>query len=309
MVGYSCNSSCNHCVVQIKRDKLGRYNRGLDLDKNEIISRIDNEIGNGSNEIVLTGGEPTLRSDLEEIVAHIISKKIDLQIQTNGTLLHAIKNIVNMAKVIESANISFMIPLHSHDAELHDSISHQKGSFKRAVNSIEYIKSNGFELIGKIVYTKYNSDIESTSNYFFQIGADRIIIAYPHCVKFSDEHIRRVLPDLLVAKTTLKFLVDYKNRYKILLQGFPLCVVHEMFGNVQECDKTYLNEEHIEIKYNDQKHLWNDYRLMDKMKFPSCIMCRHNSLCEGVWKEYIQVYGDHIDEEIMKYVLLNKTKT
>ena len=304
MVGYSCNSLCNHCVVQTKRHKLENQNYGIDLDKNEIINRIDNEIANGSNEIVLTGGEPTLRSDIQEIVKHICSKKINLQIQTNGSIHYAIKNIIEMVRNYESAHVSFMIPLHADCAELHDSISHNKGSFENALKSIEYIKNNSFELIGKIVYTKHNSDLESTLDYFIQLGADRVIIAYLHCVKFPDELVHSVLPDLLMAREDLGFLVKYKNRDKVVLQGFPLCVVHEMFENVQECDKAYLSEEHMEVKYNNPKHLWNDYRLMDKMKFPSCVKCRHDNLCEGVWKEYVQAYDSLIDEEIMKYVLI-----
>lgn len=304
MLGYTCNSHCNHCVVQTKRHKLENQKYGIDLEKNEIINRIDNEISSGANEIVLTGGEPTLRKDIYEIVNYIWDKKINLQIQTNGSMPEAIKSIVDMVKDNKSTHVSFMIPLHAHYAELHNNISHHKDSFENAVESIKYIKSNNLELIGKVVYTKCNDDLKKTLDYFVKLGADKIIIAYPHCVKFPDELVFKVLPDLLTAREALKFLVNYQYKNKIVLQGFPLCVVHEMIENVQECDKAYLNEEHMEIKYDNPKHLWNDYRLLDKVKFSSCTRCKYEKMCEGIWKEYVQAYDSVIDEEIIKNVVI-----
>src|SRR3979490_1347168 len=81
-VTHKCNLDCSYCTQkepEVFSDQLGTP------DTLQLLRRIRKE----SDSIVITGGEPTLRSDIEEIVAaaRFACKFRSVLLITNGTLL------------------------------------------------------------------------------------------------------------------------------------------------------------------------------------------------------------------------------
>ena len=81
-----CNFRCTYCMpaeglAWLHRDEL------LTVEEIEVVGRLF--VGLGVSEIKLTGGEPTVRRELVEIVGRLraISQEIDLSLTTNGLLL------------------------------------------------------------------------------------------------------------------------------------------------------------------------------------------------------------------------------
>ena len=81
-----CNFRCTYCMpaeglAWLNRDEL------LTVDEIEVLARLLFDLG--VREIKLTGGEPTVRRELVEIVARLraISDELDLSLTTNGFLL------------------------------------------------------------------------------------------------------------------------------------------------------------------------------------------------------------------------------
>ena len=62
-LGYSCNDNCWHCFVP-----MGEY-KG-DLSTEQAISVLERAKEDNVEIIALTGGEPTIRKDIFEIVQH-----------------------------------------------------------------------------------------------------------------------------------------------------------------------------------------------------------------------------------------------
>ena len=78
-VGYTCNNNCRFCVVADKR-KFG------DLTTKELKKQME-EGRKTCEDIVFTGGEPTIRKDIFELVRYAKKLKFDtIQIQTNGRM-------------------------------------------------------------------------------------------------------------------------------------------------------------------------------------------------------------------------------
>lgn len=77
-VGFSCNNNCRFCVQGNKRKKYG--------DKSTAeLKKLLRKGAKGHDRLILTGGEPTIREDLPELVG--FAKEIgfkQIQIQTNG---------------------------------------------------------------------------------------------------------------------------------------------------------------------------------------------------------------------------------
>ena len=133
-----CNLKCKFCSV-----KAGSYDDEIPLSRIKEI--IDEAIKYGLQDLHMTGGEPTLRKDLEEIVEYAVSKKLNVRLITNGTLLtkERLDNLYNHGLR------SIMISLDG-NMEYHDKVRGIKGSFKKALETVKYAKEKG-------LYTRVNS--------------------------------------------------------------------------------------------------------------------------------------------------------
>lgn len=78
-----CNYRCRHCYMSAPEAKLGELSHETVMD---IIRQIDEC---GITRVSLTGGEPLVRSDFEEIVRELSKRKIRItQIYSNGFLVN-----------------------------------------------------------------------------------------------------------------------------------------------------------------------------------------------------------------------------
>ena len=89
-----CNFRCNYCMPKEIFDKDYPYLQHADLLTFEEITRVAKTfLAHGVQKIRLTGGEPLLRKNLEQLVAQLSAlrtlegKPLDLTLTTNGSLL------------------------------------------------------------------------------------------------------------------------------------------------------------------------------------------------------------------------------
>lgn len=127
----SCNLKCEFCSI-----KAGSYNETISLTKIKEI--IDEAIQYGLNDLHLTGGEPTLRADLEEIVEYAVSKKLNVRLITNGTLLSKER----LDSLYEHGLKSIMISIDGRE-KYHDKVRGINGTFKKAYDTILYALEKG----------------------------------------------------------------------------------------------------------------------------------------------------------------------
>lgn len=81
---YRCNSKCSMCYIW----------QNPSLPEEEISLETLDKIPPGFDYLNLTGGEPTLRKDLEEIVDILYPKAMTLEISSNGLRPHKIEPII-----------------------------------------------------------------------------------------------------------------------------------------------------------------------------------------------------------------------
>jgi MoaA/NifB/PqqE/SkfB family radical SAM enzyme len=285
-----------HCVVQVSREKAIQKSIP-DMSTDESIKAIQIAIQNGATKIVLSGGEPTVRHDIVELVDLILKQDVQVQIQTNGINTNSIKDILDLACRKTKKNLlEFMIPLHGNNPKVHEKVNNNKGSLRATLSSLEIISENNIAIIGKIVCTRYGGqDIVQISNLYLQYKARAIIIAYPHCVWFSDDLVLGT--DLKKEETTKLFQELDKVSFEIpiYLQGFPHCFTGSLQNKnilFQEEMPDFLNTKNIENKQRDWIGIpWHEYRRKEKTKFKHCGTCSYFTGCEGIWSEYIRVYG------------------
>ena len=102
-----CNFRCEYCMP---KDAFGRGHQFLPksqlLDYAEIETLVRAFIRLGVRKVRLTGGEPLLRDDLENLVARLADLNLDLAMTTNASLLDKSRAQSLRAAVIRRINIS-----------------------------------------------------------------------------------------------------------------------------------------------------------------------------------------------------------
>jgi len=143
-ITYRCNLKCLHCYAA--RDSRNE----LSLD--EILELANQLIEMPVLQVSVGGGEPLLRfEELIELVKKLTSRRIDVIVATNGTLL-------DEEKALELKKAGLLTLQFSLDGigKVHDSIRGVTGSFEKVVEAIKLAKGLGFKVIIKTIAQRAN---------------------------------------------------------------------------------------------------------------------------------------------------------
>jgi len=274
-IGYSCNNDCIHCVVAEKRKLVKK------VSFDEIINSIPPDV----DEVVVTGGEPTIRKDFFDILRAIKKKlpKARILLQTNGRFLKDKEFCRKTSQYVYTA----LIAIHSHDAAIHDSITQRKGSWQDTVdgikNALRYIKN----VISQTVISKLNcNNLPETYDFIFQqLGVKKANLTFPHPNGNALTYFDQVVPRYHEIKYFIdQVIVKYKD--KVMVEAIPLCYIHPLVNEV------FVYRYTTETGGYDKslrRNIVEDYRkliLSEQKKIPACKKCMYNNDCIGVWKEY-----------------------
>ena len=134
----ACNERCEHCFYW---EELNT-GRADELSVGEITRLVDS-IGNRLSRVSLTGGEPFVRKDIQDIAKELINRKhlTTINIVTNGILQKRVIELVEYILSNDETKTRLLINV-SLDGlqEKHDSIRRVPGSFKKAVATIRSLK-------------------------------------------------------------------------------------------------------------------------------------------------------------------------
>lgn len=142
---YICNFSCAHCCTSNMHDKSKRH---FQLEDVRDLSRQADEIGLAH--FTISGGEPLLFKDLDELVEAIDPNKFFVAIDSNGWLLDKEKAKHLKRIGIEKVHLS----LDSISAAQHDAFRRKKGSYRRVLKAIQASKDAGLSVLLNTVVTK-----------------------------------------------------------------------------------------------------------------------------------------------------------
>ncbi len=125
-----CNYHCWHCY------NAGRSQRDMPLS---VLKDIAGQLqGLGVVNVTLTGGEPLLRGDLEDIAA-AFDESTCLTLNTTGDRLTA-----QRARALRDAGIfSVGVSIDSTDADEHDRMRGRKGAFRTALDALQSVAASG----------------------------------------------------------------------------------------------------------------------------------------------------------------------
>lgn len=161
---YRCNNKCLHCYS-------GKSTVSKELSTEEWKKVIDRTYDLGIPQVLFTGGEPTLREDLIDIVKYAEAVGLVTGLVTNGRRLKDAR----YAKKLAEAGLDYaQVTLESHRQEVHDAITESSGSWSETVEGIR-------NLLQTSIYTSVNMTLNrqnlkqaaETVDFFHKLGLKR----------------------------------------------------------------------------------------------------------------------------------------
>jgi MoaA/NifB/PqqE/SkfB family radical SAM enzyme len=291
-LGYECNNDCVHCVIADFKDALLSKGSSENLTTEQYVKEMEESRRNGADNIVFTGGEPTIRHDLIHLLRKAREMGYKVHIQSNGRRF----NDRTFSEKVAACGIeSYCIALHAHIAEVHDSITRRKGSFEETAEGMRNLLDLDQNLIGKFVISKYNlAYLTETAKLFVELGMRHVSITFPHGCGNARKYFLEVVPRYSELVPSLYHALQFleERAIRIETEALPFCFMPGFERYVQ--DLTYINEGLTELKQLgiDKPIDWHIERKNIKKKFEVCRKCRYDSICEGPWNEYPEYYGD-----------------
>jgi MoaA/NifB/PqqE/SkfB family radical SAM enzyme len=281
-LGFACNNNCLSCP-QAHRRHLG------DLSTEEAKNHLRLGIRDGANEVVLTGGEPTVRRDIIEIISHAKSLGYEyIQLQTNGRML----SYVPFARRLVKAGVTEFGPsLHGHTADIHDYITRSPGAFGQVIQGIRNLKELDQQvLMNSVIHNLNYSHLEELVQLFLDMNVDQAQLAFIHPVGNAWEKFDLLVPKKSEAMPFVHRALDLgrQNGLRMMVEAYPFCF---MKGYERFCSELYMPPAEIRDAGGHIRNFDRLRRKTGKVKFPQCRNCRFDLICEGPWKEYPQKYG------------------
>lgn len=134
---YACQAHCHKCYAANLINKDKEYLTPLQIES--ILAQARKL---GAIHVNLTGGEPTLRKDLPEIIRACAPSKMVVSMVTNAGLLTK-----NKLKELKKAGLNtIQISLDSASPEVHDKLRGMQGSYDQVMQAAEWAKELGLNL-------------------------------------------------------------------------------------------------------------------------------------------------------------------
>ncbi len=164
-VTYRCNNDCPHCYNARSRSypELGT------AEWKRIIDRLwDLNIPH----LIFTGGEPTLRDDLPELIQYAENLGQITGLNTNARRL---ADPAFAQSLVEAGLDHIQITVESHDPVIHDEMVNNKGAWKQTIAGVQNaLDSSLFVMTNTTMLNNNHSSIGKTLDFLIDLGVPTI---------------------------------------------------------------------------------------------------------------------------------------
>lgn len=238
----------------------------------------------GVEYLVLTGGEPSSRTDLVDLLNYSAELGFSrIQVQTNGAIADYQDVIRVLSEMTSICRVEVTVSLHSSFANTHDELVNRKGSWSRAISAIDTCSQAGIHVATNAVITARNtSNLFEIAELSKSHNCHHVQLSLMHISDLSTSNLKpRLTEALKEARTTVS---KFEQRF-VQVEGFPVCLLRDMEYSCSELYwpgliKTFKVSSGNTIDYYQtefgRQRFWPD----------SCSSCGISRVCPGVWREY-----------------------
>ena len=162
-----CNLACAHCYLDATTLAEGDADELSTVQVQALLDDIAS-LGHGTM-VVLTGGEPLLREDLDALIRHGTALGLPMVVGTNGMLLSEPR----VRALKDAGALGLGISLDSLDAKRHDGFRGREGAWAQTLAGIECCRRLGMDFQLHFSVTEANADELAAMAEFARSGGAR----------------------------------------------------------------------------------------------------------------------------------------
>jgi radical SAM protein with 4Fe4S-binding SPASM domain len=162
---YRCNDDCAHCYNARPRDYP-------EMDTQHWRRVLDRLWDIGIPHVVFTGGEPTLRPDLQQLIAHAERNGQITGLNTNGRRLSDAKYV---RELLDAGLDHVQITVESHDPTIHDHMVRARGAWRQTIAGLENALETPLFVMTNTTMLRQNSPyLGETLDFLASLGVPTI---------------------------------------------------------------------------------------------------------------------------------------
>lgn len=214
---YTCNFTCVHCSIdrfqhKTRTARLNDGRRYFAIPDIRELSRQADEMGLAH--FVITGGEPLVFPDFDEIVEAVDPQKFYVVSDTNGWLLTP-----ERARHLKSIGVDkIQVSLDSLDEQGHDDFRRKPGSHTRVIKAIDAAVEAGLNIILSTVVTKQRAKTQEFIE-FLEFAKEKEIgtyVTYGKPVGAWEGNL-----DILMDKEDTDYIKELEKKYNVFTHLTP----------------------------------------------------------------------------------------
>jgi MoaA/NifB/PqqE/SkfB family radical SAM enzyme len=281
-----CNNNCLFCDSDEGTEEITSSQISEILKKEKITPK---------DRIVYCGGEPTVHSQIVEIME--ITKKYGANIYflSNG---RKFKDFTFAKKITEEMKGCISIPIYGHVSTLHDYLTQSVGSFAETMKGIENLfklrdeYNFHFQIELKVLTCKPNYIFLPKIVTFIQKkfpSPDYVVISSLDVSKRVRKNFSEVFISLKESAPYVKEAIkNWEKKEALSLYFIPPCVLgsEEYFAYTRKGNLCIFPD-----VYYDPKNLQGIRGFTESKKGPQCRLCKYNISCDGIWQRYAKIKG------------------
>jgi MoaA/NifB/PqqE/SkfB family radical SAM enzyme len=235
-----------------------------------------------------------------------------ISVMTNGRAL----SHEPYARLLISAGIRrFYVSIHGHDAKLHEGLTRTPGSFDQTVAGLDVLaryRRHGIEVHTSTVITKRNlPHLTEIYRFLRAHGVDQVVLNVMQANGRADTHFDQLFPRYRDIAEAARAFLDAQRaieaRPPVFLVDIPLCTTEgipdfhrgyvESYAHYEPTsggghdlelpaarDAAVRGEALVQIRRADLDDA-------ARSKRAECARCRYDTICEGVWSNYLRRHG------------------
>ncbi|PRQ05195.1 radical SAM protein HxsC4 [Enhygromyxa salina] len=308
LTGAVCNNNCVFCMEEDREQRYVTNSQTTDETVTWILSQHEQ-----FEEVCFTSGEPTTNPRLH----HWVKMAKDagarcISMMTNG---RALSHEKYARRLMALGMNRFYISIHGHTKKLHEGLTRTPDCFEQTVGGLDMIasfKRYGIELHTSTVITRRNlPHMGEIYRFLRSHGVDQVVFNVMQANGRADTYFDLLFPTYLeIAAVAREFLAEQGQRedpVNAVLVDIPLCTTEGM----PDVNRGYV-EAYVHYEHEDTHGLLSEEILGERTggragelvqirrsdlddnarhKRAECRTCKYDSVCEGVWGNYLRRRG------------------
>lgn len=311
LTGAVCNNNCVFCMEEDREQRYVTNSQTTDETVRWILAQHEQ-----FEEVCFTSGEPTTNPRLHHWVK--MAKQAGarcISMMTNGRAL----SHEQYAKRLMALGMNrFYISIHGHTKKLHEGLTRTPDCFEQTLGGIDTIarfKRYGVELHTSTVITKRNlPHMADIYRFLRSHGVDQVVFNVMQANGRADTYFDLIFPTYTeIAEVARRFVAEqlqHEDPIHAVLVDIPLCMTEGLPDHNRGYVEAYVHYEHEDthglLEHLDAESLGrrsggNSGELVQirrsdlddnaRHKRPECKQCKYDSVCEGVWGNYLRRRG------------------